>query len=92
VGNQKSQGAAALALAVAVALAFAFALAFAVALAFLSVIPEGNLLLPLLLPLPLPLLLPLSLPSLFFLSFLKGICCCILLSYPPFPSSTHDPY
>jgi hypothetical protein len=41
-------------------------LAFAVALAFLSVIPEGNLLL-LFLPLPLFLLLPLLL--LFWLSF-----------------------
>ncbi|HVB28924.1 MAG TPA: hypothetical protein VNG91_03825, partial [Terriglobia bacterium] len=44
----------------------AVALAFAVVLAFLSVIPAGNLLLPLLLPLFL----------LFFLSFPQGICCC----------------
>ncbi len=40
----------------------AFAAALAFALAFLSVIPEGNLLLPL--------------PLLFCLSFPKGICCC----------------
>ena len=44
----------------------AVAFAVAVALAFLSVIPGGNLLLPLQLPLPLP----------FCLSFPKGICCC----------------
>ena len=41
----------------------AVVLAFAVALAFLSVIPSGNLLLPLHLHLP------------FFLSFPRGICC-----------------
>jgi hypothetical protein len=50
----------AFAVALAVALALAFALAFAFAVAVLSVIPSGNLLL----PLPLP----------FFLSFPQGIC------------------
>ena len=43
------------------------AFALAVALAFLSVIPEGNLLLHSQLPLPLP----------FCLSFPEGICCCL---------------
>jgi hypothetical protein len=47
-------------LTLAFALAVVFAVAFALAVAFLSVIPEGNLLL----------LLPLS----FLLSFPQGIC------------------
>jgi hypothetical protein len=52
---------------VALAVAFVVAFAVAVAVAFLSVIPEGNLLL----------LLSLLLPLLFFLSFPKGICFCL---------------
>jgi hypothetical protein len=43
----------------------------AVTEAFLSVIPEGNLLLPLLL--------------LFFLSFPKGTCCCSQIKQPRMP-------